>query len=53
MDYTNRLAWEAIKEGNIIPDDEDGILIEYQNKKWKFVRLANGEPRLITIVPID
>lgn len=53
VDYTNRLAWDAIKEGNIIPNDEDGILIEYQNKKWKFVRLANGEPRLITIVPID
>lgn len=53
VDYTNRLAWDAIKDGTIIPDDEDGILIEYQNKKWKFVRLANGEPRLITIVPID
>ena len=53
VNYINRLAWDAIKEGNIIPNDEDGILIEYQNKKWKFVRLANGEPRLITIVPID
>lgn len=53
VDYTNRLAWDAIKDGIIIPDSEDGILIDYQNKKWKFVRLANGEPRLITIVPID
>ena len=53
VDYTNRLAWDAIKDGTILPDTEDGIMIEYQNKKWKFVRLANGEPRLITIVPID
>lgn len=51
--YTNRLAWDAIKDGTILPNTEDGIMIEYQNKKWKFVRLANGEPRLITIVPID
>lgn len=53
VDYINRLAWDAIKDGTILPDTEDGIMIEYQNKKWKFVRLANGEPRLITIVPID
>ena len=53
VDYINRLAWDAIKDGIILPDTEDGIMIEYQNKKWKFVRLANGEPRLITIVPID
>lgn len=53
VDYINRLAWGAIKNGTILPDTEDGIMIEYQNKKWKFVRLANGEPRLITIVPID
>ena len=53
VNYTNRLAWEAIENGTILPDEEDGIMIEYQNKKWKFVRLANGEPRLVTIVPID
>lgn len=53
VDYINRLAWDAIKDGTILPDTEDGIMIEYQNKKWKFVRLANGEPRLITMVPID
>lgn len=53
VDYTNRLAWDAIKNGVVIPNNEDGILIEYQNKKWKFIRLANKEPRLITIIPID
>ena len=54
VEYTNRKAWEAIDDGTVLPNpNDDGILIDYENKRWKFVRLADGEPRLITIIPND
>lgn len=53
VNYLSRIALEALSSSHSTPDSEGKITVDDGARRFVFVRLKTGIPRLITVIPND